>query len=308
MVIILIISEAIEEFKNYLIIEKNLSSSTIETYSFTLLNFMNYLNDSSYDVNNVTEEIINNYLSRLHDNVSKSTIKRYISTLRHFFKFLQKENYITYNVMETIDNVKSQQSLPIVLSKSEIRLLLNSIDIVDAKTSRNRCMLELLYSSGLRVSEMLSLKIGDLHLNEHLLHCVGKGNKERIIPVNDITCTYLREYIEIYRDSFLHESKNDYLFLTKQGKLMSRTNFYNLLMRLNKKAGIYKHNTPHTIRHTFATHLLENNADLRSIQEMLGHSDISTTTIYTHISQEKIIKDYQNKHPRAYKRGQKNEI
>lgn len=306
--IILKLLEAVEEYKQYLLIEKNLSTGTIETYDYSLNKLISFINDNKIDVKDITEELINEYLAYLHDHLSKTTIKRHITTLKQFFLFLQKEKIIEDNIMDKLDNIKPSKTLPIVLSKKEINRLLESIEVLDEISSRNRCMLELLYSSGLRVSELLSLKLGDLHLNEKLLRCIGKGDKERIIPISEIACYYIRDYIDNYRELLLNDNKSDYLFLTKKGKIIQRTNFYNMLIKINKKAGITKHNTPHTLRHTFATHLLENDADLRSIQEMLGHSDISTTTIYTHVSQEKIIKDYTKKHPRMKNRGNNNEI
>lgn len=308
MVIILSILEAIEEYKQYLLIEKNLSHGTIETYDYSLNKLVEFIGDKKIDINSVSETHINEYLSYLHDHLSKSTIKRHITTLKQFFLFLQREKIINDNIMENFDNNKAPKSLPTVLSKEEVNQLLESIDVIDEITSRNRSMLELLYSSGLRVSELLSLKVSDLHLNEKLLRCIGKGDKERIVPINDVACYFIRDYIENYRDLLLKDNKSDFLFLSKKGKKIERTNFYNMLMRINKSAGIFKHNTPHTLRHTFATHLLENDADLRSIQEMLGHSDISTTTIYTHVSQDKIIKDYAKRHPRILNRGKKDEI
>lgn len=163
-------------------------------------------------------------------------------------------------------------------------------------------MLELLYSSGLRVSELVSLTLNDIHIQEKLLRCIGKGNKERIVPMNDVVCFFLKDYLMHYRDSLLKEKSSKYLFITQKGQKISRDNFYHILQHLCENSPLTKHISPHTLRHTFATHLLENDADLRSIQEMLGHSDISTTTIYTHVTQEKMINDYKSKHPRAMKK------
>lgn len=302
MVIILNIKDAIKEFKNYLILEKHLQENTISTYENGLNHFVNYLDDELIDIKNISEEMINDYLSYLHDRLSKTTIQNYISCLKQFYKFLQKQDFIQINIMDNIESIKTKKRLPVVLSKEEIQELINSIDITDSLSARNRCMIELLYSSGLRVSEMLSLRLQDIHLEEGVLHCIGKGNKERIIPINNTAIDLLRLYITKYRDEILNGVNSNYLFTNKNGKILTRNNFYNILNHIANKSGITKHISPHTIRHTFATHLLENDADLRSIQEMLGHADISTTTIYTHVSQDKIIKEYNNLHPRITRR------
>ena len=306
LVIILNIKEAIHEYIEYLLIEKHLSNNTIEAYERDLNKFLVYNNN--IDIREITENTIYQYLSYLHDSLSKKSIKRHITSLKKFYLFLQKENMIKENIMGRIDTIKTEKSLPIVLTKEEINQLLTSIKVVDAKSSRNRCMLELLYSSGLRISELTHLTLSDIHIQEKLLRCIGKGNKERIVPMNDMVCLYLKDYISNYRDELLHGKSSKFLFINQKGNVMSRDNFYHILEKICKNAGLKKHISPHSIRHTFATHLLENEADLRSIQEMLGHSDISTTTIYTHVSQEKIIKDYKEKHPRMIKRGNDNEI
>lgn len=299
---ILTIQEAILDYKQYLIVEKHLSYNTIDAYSRDLYHFMNFLDDPKINIKDIHEDDIHEYLAYLNDHLSKNSIQRHITTLRRFYIFLQKENYISENIMEQFDSIKKGQYLPRVLSKDEVKSLLSSIEVKDAISSRNRCMLELLYSSGLRVSELVSLTLNDIHIHEKLLRCIGKGNKERIVPMNDIVCFYLKDYLLHYRDELLKNKNSKYLFLTRKGEIIKRDNFYHILQNICKNSSLTKHISPHTLRHTFATHLLENNADLRSIQEMLGHSDISTTTIYTHVNQEKMIIDYKAKHPRANKK------
>ena len=295
------LKDAIKEYQNYLLIEKNLSPNTIMSYMRDLKRFEDFLGDPNMDVKMIHEEDIDYYLGDLHDHLKKSSIQRHMVSLKRFYLFMQREKIIDDNIMERFDHLKSDQYLPTVLSKEEINTFIDSIEVKDAITSRDRTMLELLYSSGLRVSEMLNLSLSDIHIQQKLIRCIGKGNKERIVPMNDSACYYLSEYVEKYRDQLVKEHTN-LLFLTVKGKPISRNNYYNILNRLIKQSDIDKHVSPHTIRHTFATHLLENDADLRSIQEMLGHSDISTTTIYTHISQDKVRKEYLNNHPRAKKK------
>ena len=295
------LKDAIKEYQNYLLIEKNLSPNTIMSYMRDLKRFEDFLGDPDMDVKMIHEEDIDYYLGDLHDHLKKSSIQRHMVSLKRFYLFMQREKIIDDNIMERFDHLKSDQYLPTVLSKEEINTFIDSIEVKDAITSRDRTMLELLYSSGLRVSEMLNLSLSDIHIQQKLIRCIGKGNKERIVPMNDSACYYLSEYVEKYRDQLVKEHTN-LLFLTVKGKPISRNNYYNILNRLIKQSDIDKHVSPHTIRHTFATHLLENDADLRSIQEMLGHSDISTTTIYTHISQDKVRKEYLNNHPRAKKK------
>ena len=203
--------------------------------------------------------------------------------------------------MSSFEIAKKAKYLPEVLSVDEVNQLLDSIDIVDAITSRNRCMVEVLYATGLRVSEMCYLTLNNVNLHKGFVRCFGKGNKERIVPVNQYCCQLLKEYIEEYRPNLCENITNSYLFISKKGEPISRNNFYSMLNKMIQKSGLGKHVTPHTLRHTFATHLLENDADLRSIQEMLGHSDISTTTIYTHVSNSKMIDEYKNLHPRSKK-------
>ena len=297
---ILNISEAILEYKQYLIVEKHLSYNTIDAYERDLKQLEEFLNNKQ--VKDITESDIHQYLAYLYDKLSKNSVQRHMTSLRRFYVYLQKENIVDKNIMEQFDAIKQSKYLPKVLSKEEVQQLLSSIDVQDAISSRNRCMLELLYSSGLRVSELVSLTLSDIHLHEKLLRCIGKGNKERIVPMNDLVCFYLKDYLLHYREQLLKEKKSKYLFITQKGEKISRDNFYHILQKICKNSPLTKHISPHTLRHTFATHLLENDADLRSIQEMLGHSDISTTTIYTHVTNEKIINDYKCKHPRANKK------
>jgi integrase/recombinase XerD len=303
MVMKLNINSAIEEYQQYLIVEKQMSDNTVHAYISDLNHFVKFMGNKSIDMNDINEEDINNYLAYLNDYMKKKSIQRHVVSLRRFFIFLQKEEYIHTNIMEQIEYIKSGEHLPTVLSKKEVNLFLDSLEIYDAISSRNKCMVELLYSSGLRVSELISIKLSDIHITQKLIRCIGKGNKERIIPMNDTTCLYLKDYVYSFREELLKGKNSPFLFVTRKGEKISRNNFYYILNKLIKESNISKNVSPHTLRHTFATHLIENNADLRSVQEMLGHSDISTTTIYTHISNEKIMNEYVEKFPRARKKG-----
>lgn len=293
--------EAIHEFKQYLIVEKGLSHHTIENYIRDLYRFHHYIetNFEIFDIKIINKDHIYQYIKDLYCNMSESSVQRHMISLRQFYKFLVKENFVETNLMSYFDIGKRGQYLPEVLSQKEVLQLMSTVKVKDAISSRNRCMLELLYSSGLRISELCNLTLYHINIKKRFVKCIGKGNKERIVPMNQVVCDYLKEYIEIYRSQLCQNNNTQYLFLNKKGLPIKRDHFYHILQKIVKNSGLKKHITPHTLRHTFATHLLENNADLRAIQEMLGHSDISTTTIYTHVSQKKLINDYQLAHPRA---------
>lgn len=294
--------DAINEYKQYLIVEKSVSKNTLISYLRDVIDFVNYLNASMHIdiIEGINESSIQSYL-KSNNKLSKATISRKIVALRSFFKFLVKEGYIKKNPISRIELPKSSKSLPEVLSYEEIIELFNSIKITDFQSSRNRCMLELLYASGIRVSELVNIKLSDLNIKMQYLKVVGKGAKERMIPLSKYVCKLLEEYITVYRKDYLDFDDNNYLFFNNHKGIMSRENFYKILNNICNNIGMIKNVHPHTLRHTFATHLLENGADLRSIQELLGHSDISTTTVYTHVSNNKLLEDYNRFHPRRKK-------
>ncbi len=291
------------EYKQYLIVERGFSKETINSYIRDITQFIDYIETQFqiFCIEEINKDHIYQYLKSLHLRLKDSSIKRHTVSLRQFYLFLTREEIIETNIMSSFELGKKGTYLPNVLNEEEIKELLESVEVIDPITSRNRCMLELLYSSGLRVSELCSLLLSDININKRFVKCIGKGNKERYVPMNTVVCTYLKEYIEVYRDNISEGVASSYLFIDKHGKPISRDNFYHIFEKLLKKTSITKKASPHTLRHTFATHLLENDADIRSIQEMLGHSSISTTTIYTHISQNKMLEGYQS-HPRFRKR------
>ena len=294
---------ALNEYKQYLIVERGYSKETINSYIRDLSQFIDYI-ETEFQIMNI--EVINKdhvyqYLKFLHVRLKENSIRRHMVSLRQFYLFLLRENIVDTNVMSSFELGKKSAHLPEVLSLDEIQELLESVEVVDPISSRNRCMLELLYSSGLRVSELCHLTLSNINIQKRFVKCIGKGNKERTVPINTVAAAYLKEYIEKYRNDICEGIHSSYLFINKNGNPISRDNFYHILEKLVKKTSIRKKISPHTLRHTFATHLLENDADIRSIQEMLGHSSISTTTIYTHVSQNKMMQGYQA-HPRFRKR------
>lgn len=296
--------DALKEYKQYLIVEKGVSKNTIEAYLRDLIDVSNFVYENFQvdQIEDITREHIEAYLKAIHDHVSNKTVSRRLVSLRNYYIFLVKEGILKKNIMSHFDLPKAKKYLPTVLSEQEIQKVLESIEVVDSISCRNRCMVEVLYATGLRISELLSLTLSQVNIHMGYLKTIGKGDKERMVPITTYVCTLLKEYIEEYREELLMGSDSSLLFLTKHGKPMSRDNFYHVLEKIILQSGISKHCSPHTLRHTFATHLLEHGADLRSIQEMLGHSDISTTTIYTHVSNQKLQQEYNTFHPRRKKK------
>ena len=298
----MLIKDALSEYKQYLIVEKGLSKNTIYSYLRDLIAFSNFIGEE-YEINqieNINKEQIHLYLKELSKTNCTNSISRKLVSLRMLYIFLVKENIVKENLMSSFTLPKRDKKLPIVLSQEEMIEILDGIIVCDAISSRNRCMVELLYATGMRISELLNLTLKDLNIKMGFIKVIGKGNKERMIPIGSYVGEILEQYINDYRAEF--NIKNDsLLFFNKHGQRLSREEFYSILQTIVNSTSITKKVSPHTFRHTFATHLLENGADLRSIQELLGHSDISTTTIYTHISNQKIRSEYQQFHPRIKK-------
>ena len=287
----------INEFTEYLIIDKKYSENTIKAYNNDLKKFKNFIKNKT--INNIDENSIKDYLKYLNkQNNDTKTISHNISTLRSFYKFLLIEKKVNKNPMEYIELPKTKKSLPKTLSIEEIDKLLD-INLTDAFSFRNKAMLELMYSSGLRVSELINVKIHDIDVSNCIIRIMGKGSKERIVPLGDYAIKYIELYLKEYREKLIKRELNDYLFLNNHGNKMTRQGFFKILKQIAKEKNIKTEFSPHTLRHSFATHLLNGGADLRSIQEMLGHSDISTTQIYTHVSKEKLKENYNNFHPHA---------
>ncbi len=288
--------QEIDLFTNYLLIDKKYSPNTIESYKRDLVKFDKFCNKK---INSITELDIKKYLNMLTDEAEeKTSVARNISSLRSFYKFLMIEKIVSNDPMENIELPKLDKRLPKTLDEEDINKLLD-IKLVDEFSIRNKAMLELMYATGLRVSELVNLKIHDINLDMALVKTLGKGSKERIIPIGDYALYYLKEYMINYRNSMLKKEYNDYLFLNNHGKQMTRQGFFKILKKIATENGIKKDFSPHTLRHSFATHLLNHGADLRSIQELLGHSDISTTQIYTHVSNKVLRNNYDEFHPHS---------
>ena len=284
----------IDEFLEYLLIDKHYSQNTIDSYKNDLVKFFDFINKSLLNIN---KDDVKKYLKKLsEDNLDERSIARNISTLKSFYKFLMIEKKIQENPIESISQPKLGKKLPNTLSEEEVDKLLD-IDLVDNYAYRNKAMLELLYATGLRVSELVNLKVYDINLEEAIVKTMGKGSKERIIPLGDYALSALRVYIEEYRSSLFKKEINDYLFLNNHGKKMTRQGFFKIIKKIAYEKGINKKISPHTLRHSFATHMLKHGADLRIIQELLGHSDVSTTQIYTHVSNEELENTFKKYHP-----------
>lgn len=283
----------IEEFIDYLRFEKKYSENTISSYKRDLNKTNTYIKK---DFAKLNKKDIQNYIQKISKSENASSVSRCISTLKSFYKFLELNKYTNKTPLTTITNPKTVKKLPKILSEEEIEKLLD----INLKTDfdyRNKAMLELMYSSGLRVSEIINLNVNDIDLSNASVRIFGKGSKERIIPLNDYAIDALNNYILNHRRSLFKHGESNYLFLNNHGNKMTRQGFFKILKKIAKEKGIKSELSPHTLRHSFATHLLKHGADLRSIQELLGHSDISTTQIYTHITSERLQKNYEEFHP-----------
>lgn len=282
--------EAIDEFIRYLVAERGISKNTIITYKEDLNAFSKIINKEEADELN-NDDIYDFITNMSNEGKSSSTIIRRITTIRQFYKFLQKENIII-NQSKNIELPKMNEHLPTVLSLEEVESLFNMPNLNKKEGIRDRAMLEIMYSSGLRVSELLTLQLSSIDRNFDCVLINGKGNKQRMVPIGDFARDYLIKYINEGRNK--NKGKDTkFLFLNNQGKPLSRQYFWKQIKKYATEAGIFQNVTPHTLRHSFATHLLENGAELRFVQAMLGHENIATTQIYTHVSSKRILSAYE---------------
>lgn len=291
-----------ENFINYCEYEKGLSANTLKSYNYEINLYQTYLEDklSIIDIEKVSKEDIESYLKYCYlKNEDSKTISHKITTIYNFHNYLLREKVIKDNQAEFIDRPKLAKHLPYTLTVKEIDKLLD-IALVTVFDYRDKAMLELMYGTGLRVSELVSLTVYDVDFYNAFLRIKGKGSKERIVPINNASLKYLKLYLD-RRCLLLKKKISDELFLNARGEGISRQGFFKNLKKILAKKGMPINISPHSLRHSFATHLIENGADLRNVQTMLGHSDITTTKIYTHISNEKVTKDYLINHPRAKK-------
>jgi integrase/recombinase XerD len=294
-------NEWIERFVEYLTVERGLSLNTLESYRRDLLAFASYLSEHfQLTVLDATQAHVVAYLGYLRNSGrATSTISRNLASLRSFFHFMVREEAMAADPTANLETPKVEKRLPKVLTVDEVERLLQAPDPRTPTGARDKAMLELLYATGIRVSELVSLQLRDLNLAAGFLRCVGKGSKERIIPVGQVAQAALLHYLESGRAKLVRNTGSQALFVNHMGVQMSRQGFWKILKKYSRAAQIVKHITPHTLRHSFATHLLERGADLRSVQEMLGHADISTTQIYTHVTRARMREVYANAHPRA---------
>lgn len=286
---------AVSKYLDYLMIEKGLSKLTLYSYSLDLISYFAFYNTYN-DTNELKSSDLNDYISFLSVNeYSISSISRKVSVIKNFYLFLVNEE-INMDLTLKYELPKRGNHLPSFLTLEEVENLLNCFLVKenDFTTLRNRAMVEIMYSSGLRVSELLSLKLKDINFINGIIRIKGKGNKERSIPIGEYALDYLKLYLNNGKNKLRITQNSEYLFINKNGKPLSRQYFFKLIVSKAKEANIYKSISPHTLRHSFATHLLENGADLRVVQEILGHSNVQTTQIYTHISTKRIISAYDN--------------
>jgi len=293
-------NKILTDFINYLEEEKELSKNTIESYGRDLRQFKKFLEakgKSSYlDVNKTT--IITYLLHLQKKGRAASTISRSLASIRSLYQYLLNQGLIKGDPTANLESPKSEKKLPCVLGLSEVEKLINQPDEKSSMGARDKAMLELLYATGMRVTELVCLDIDDINLEMGYIKCRGNGNKERIIPIGTMAKKALGRYAKEYRQDLVKENEKA-LFVNYYGKRLTRQGFWKIIKRHTKKAKINKKITPHTLRHSFATHLIQNGADLKSVQEMLGHSDISTTQIYMQITKNKIKEVYNKAHPRA---------
>ncbi|RHW41317.1 site-specific tyrosine recombinase XerD [Neobacillus notoginsengisoli] len=293
----------LKDFIHFLMVEKGLSQNTLIAYERDLKNYLRHLKSSNEvsAIDEVQRTHILQFLGALKaEGKSARTLARHVASIRSFHQFLLRDRAATHDPTVHIESPQLERTLPKVLSMQEVETLLEAPAKQDHFGLRDKAMIETLYATGIRVSELIGLNMDDLHLSMGFLRCIGKGNKERIIPVGRTAAEALELYLAKGRPHFISKKvREDALFLNHQGKRLTRQGFWKILKKLATEAGIEKELTPHTLRHSFATHLLENGADLRAVQEMLGHSDISTTQIYTHVTKVRLRDVYSKFHPRA---------
>ena len=288
----------VDDFINYLEYERNYSNNTIIAYRNNILQLIDYLdNNKINDIRKVDYDTIRTYLSYIHSKYEAKSISRMISSMRSFFKYLKVNNVILNNPMLLISNPKVEKKLPKYLTINEVEKMLNAPDMSDTLGIRDAFILELLYVSGIRVSELVNIKLSDVETSEKKIKILGKGSKERYVLYGSRCKDLLNKYMSV-RNNFL-KYPNEYLILSKTGRKLNIREVRNIINKIKTKAGVDISISPHTFRHTFATHMLNEGADLRAVQELLGHENLSTTTIYTHLTNEKLRRTYLNTHPRA---------
>ncbi|MBW2096315.1 MAG: site-specific tyrosine recombinase XerD [Deltaproteobacteria bacterium] len=288
----------LDQFFAHLKVERGLADNTVTSYSRDLMRFVTFLDQEKRTLLNLDREILSSYVRRLGKKLSARSVARHVSSLRRFFRFLVREGKLEVNPARLLESPKMPRKLPGTLSPQEVERLLCAPKPVSPKGQRDLAMLELLYATGLRVSELVGLRISSINLESGYVRTLGKGSKERVVPMGEKARTALARYLEEGRTTLSRRTNSAYLFLNFRGKPLTRQGFWKILKGYAVQAGIRKNITPHRLRHSFASHLLEAGADLRSVQMMLGHADISTTQIYTHVTRKRLIHLHETCHPR----------
>lgn len=296
------LEDQLKEYLHFLTIERGLSLNTRESYERDLMRYFSFVKEQGITSWQAVDRfVVVKFISQLQtEKKASTTIMRMVSSLRRFHQFLRQERYTDQDPMQHIDSPKKQQRLPQTLSIKEVELLIETPDVTKPLGLRDRAILEVMYATGLRVSELIGLKLGNIHLKMGLLQTIGKGDKERIVPLGDYAIHWIERYLQEARPLLIKKNPEElFLFVNRNGTGLSRQGIWKNLKQIVREAGINKVVTPHTLRHSFATHLLENGADLRTVQELLGHADISTTQIYTHITKKRMTDVYKEYFPRA---------
>lgn len=292
----------VQDFSQFLLVERGLSNNTIQSYQNDLKKAAEYFTSQNLSSwGDIDRYAVLNLLAHLTNlGQSRTTIGRQVSSLRQFYQYLLRQHRVMNDPMALVTIPKGQRHLPTVLTQDEVRRMLAVPDTGKKMGIRDRAILEVMYATGMRVSELTNLRLNDLHLDVHLVQPRGKGDKERIIPIGEVAESWLNRYLHSVRAPQLaNKPASDFVFLNARAKQLTRQAIWQLIKKTAQAAKIDKDVTPHTMRHSFATHLLKNGADLRVVQELLGHSDITTTQIYTHVSQKRLLTVYKNTHPRA---------
>lgn len=292
---------SIDQFLNYLLVEKGLSRATIESYSRDLLRYADFMDQHGQRTASAedTPLLLKHLIQLRNEGLGARSRARHLVALRGFYRFLVQEKLLALDPAKLLDIPKTTLKLPDVLSVEEVRCLLNAPDARTPQGIRDAAMLEVLYAAGLRVSELTSLKLQDTHLDAGFVRVLGKGSKERIVPIGQYAREKVLFFLEHARNRLLKNRTSPYLFVARAGRPMTRQGFWKLLRAYASKAGLLKKVTPHSLRHSFASHLLEGGADLRAVQMMLGHADISTTQIYTHVTKDRLRELHRKFHPRG---------